>query len=51
MIPMGAGGATSAGGGISTTAGSATITDSVINFNQVNSTENRDAICVPFTET
>jgi hypothetical protein len=38
MIPIGAEGATSAGGGISTTAGSATITDSVINFNQVNFT-------------
>jgi len=36
MIPIGAEGATSAGGGISTTAGSATITDSVISFNQVN---------------
>jgi len=35
MIPIGAEGATSAGGGISTTAGSATITDSVISFNQV----------------
>ena len=30
MIPIGVEGATSAGGGISTTAGSATITDSVI---------------------
>jgi len=38
MIPIGAEGATSAGGGISTTAGSATITDSVISFNQVNFT-------------
>ena len=38
MIPIGAEGATSAGGGISTTAGSATITDSVINSNQVNFT-------------
>jgi hypothetical protein len=38
MIPIGAEGATSAGGGISTTAGSVTITDSVISFNQVNFT-------------
>jgi len=36
MIPKGAEGATSAGGGISTSAGSATITDSVVNGNQAN---------------